>query len=250
LTTKNDFLMAQIALAANRQDLTVAQNNQAVARFNLAVQMRLDPTEPVFVEPSAPPLPALPPLEELIKKARPLRQDVALQEAAVEAARGGLELSKSFRFPTLNLSSNYKITDDYQAPLLSKNWQAVLSLNVPIWDFGKKGADISEKSYSLKAAEQTLREVESLAAQEIQGLYTTIKNQEAARPLLDLQVEQAEEALRLAEEKYRQNLVSQAAVLTAQQSKLAAEKARITAEYDRQINYASLKKAVGGEGAF
>ena len=250
LITKTDFLLAQIAVTTGRKDLTVAQNNQAIARLNLAVQMGLDPTVPVRVENAAVSLPELPPVQGLIQKAYRLRQDIALQQAAVEAARGGLELSRSGRFPTMNLSSSYRIVDDYQAPLLAKSWQAVLSISVPIWDFGGTGADISEKSYSLKSAEQILQEIKNLAAQEIHGLYATIKNQEAARSLLDQQLEQAEEALRAAEEKYRQNLVPQSYVLAAQQAKLTAQTARITAEHDRQINYASLRKAVGGEGTF
>ncbi|MBI3995991.1 MAG: TolC family protein [Nitrospirae bacterium] len=250
LITKNDLLVTQIALTTSRKDLTLALNNQAAARFNLAMQMGLDPMETVRAEASAPLLPELPPIQELIQKAHRLRQDIALQQAAVESARGSLELSKSNRFPVLNLSSSYRIVDDYQAPVLAKSWMAVLSISVPIWDFGLKGADISQKSYSLRAAEETLQEVKSSAAQEIQGLYTAIKNQEAAIPLLDQLLEQADEALKTAEEKYRQNLVPESSVLAARQAKIAAQTARITAEYDRQINFASLRKAVGGEGAF
>ena len=119
-------------------------------------------------------------------------------------------------------------------------------VSLPIFDSGRNKA-------SLKIAEVD-RDI-ALAQYEkaIQGAFRDVADALAARATLGQQVAsqqrlvaQTQDALRLAEARYRQGLDDRLATLDAQRSLYAAEQGLINARLAQQVNRVTLYKVLGG----
>jgi len=246
MITKDDLFSVELLVTQARKDLVVARNTHRLMIHNLAFEMGIDPSETIRLEESFPPAPELPPLEDLIAIAQSRRQEIAVQEFAVRSARDSLDLSRAGRYPTANVSSVYRLSDDFKTPIQAQDWRVIFSVTVPIFDFGETRAKIVQGTHTVRAAEETLAQVKLSVIQEIVQAYSDFQNQKESRAILELQIEQARQALKINKEKFQQQLIPISAILAAQQTLLGSEKALIKADYDAQIQIALLRKAVGG----
>ena len=246
LVSKNDLLLAEVEWASRKEELQAEKNGRVQALRDLTVQMGRDPQQPIEVRQDEryPLLPDLLPIRDMIVYAHRHRAEIAAQEASISVAQANVELARSDRSPKVNFSSSYILLGD-TLPIQSKEWQAVLSLGVPLFDSGYRQTLIAQSSSVLRAQEALLDKIKNNVTLEVQQVYLSIQNLANRRMVLDKQIQQLNEAFKLAEERYRQNMIPFSDLLGAQFNLMQARKAVVQSDYDQHLNYAVLRRAVG-----
>ncbi len=240
----NDLLLAEVELAKAEKDLATAHNNLTLSLANLANSIGYDSTKRLEIAP-IPELPmVIPSVDEMINMAYKRRSEVMMQESEIKKVKAALSLIKSEKLPTVRFTTSYSIIDDYSPPA-SNIWISALRLDMPLVDFGAANKKIAKAEADVVVSEKNLHQIKNDVSREVFQAFISFKNAEIQLPFMKKQVEQAREALRLAEEKFAQNLEPQSAVLDAEAALITAKKALLQAQFDQRMAYASIRKAVG-----
>lgn len=177
------------------------------------------------------------------------RPDVQQAERALQAASANIGAARAAFFPRITLtgsagSASPELGDLFRAG--TGFWSFVPQITLPIFDAGRNRAnlkvaevdrDIAVARYE-KAIQSGFREVADALAER-----ATVGEQVASQQRL---VTQSEDALRLAEARFRQGVDDRLATLDAQRSLYAAQQGLIAARLSQQTNRVTLYKALGG----
>jgi outer membrane protein TolC len=240
----NDLLLAEVEHANAEKDLATAHNNLALSLANLANSIGYDSTKRLEIAPVHELPLVIPRVDEMINMAYKRRPEVMIQESEIKKVKAALSLIKSEKLPTVWFATSYSIIDDYSPPI-SRIWISALRLDMPLIDFGAANKKIAKAEADVVVSEKNLHQIKNDVSREVFQAYISFKNAEIQLPLMKKHVEQAQEALRLTEEKFAQNIVPQSSVLDAQAALTTAKKALLQAQFDQRMAYASIRKAVG-----
>lgn len=240
-----DALQAEVNLANARQGLVRARNGVALAQqslaalLNLSLDTLLEPQEELSITP----IPG--PLEELIQRAMRQRPELAELAARRAVAEASLELVKSGARPNLALQGAYFLSGT-SLESLSANWSVTLALTLNLFDGGLTRARIRE-------AEERLRQLQVAEAQQRQAIelevrqsYLMVQSALAELEASGKAVEQAQEALRIANVRYQAGVSPQLEVISAQAALAQAEANRVQALFNYNLAMAQLERATGG----
>lgn len=177
------------------------------------------------------------------------RPDVQQAERTLQAANANIGAARAAFFPRISLtasagSASTELDGLFRAG--SGLWSFMPQVSLPIFDAGRNQAnlklaevdrDIAVAQYE-GAIQSAFREVADALAQR-----ATLGRQVASQQRL---VAQTQDALRLAEARFRQGLDDRLATLDAQRSLYGAEQGLIAARLAQQVNRVTLYKALGG----
>ncbi|MGD0073191.1 MAG: TolC family protein, partial [Candidatus Binataceae bacterium] len=96
------------------------------------------------------PVPKLPALPEFLHQVMPIHPALRIQQAKVEVARQQVIVDQASRLPTANLHTKFAGAEDLDyfngnsAHRRPTEFQAFLSLAIPLWDFGQRSAATRE----------------------------------------------------------------------------------------------------------
>ncbi|MDR7433977.1 MAG: TolC family protein [Armatimonadota bacterium] len=240
-----DVLQAEVNLANARQGVVRALNSMALARqalaalLNIPLDTLLEPQDELGITPFSVPL------EELINRALRQRPELAELSARRAAAEAALELARSGARPNLALQGAYSLSGT-SLQNLTTNWQVILALTLNLFDGGLTKARIQE-------AEERLRQLQVAESQQRQAIelevrqsYLTLQSAVAELEASGKAVEQALEALRIANVRYQAGVSAQLEVIAAQAALAQAEVNRVQALFNYNLALAQLERAVGG----
>ncbi len=177
------------------------------------------------------------------------RPDIVAAEHQLRARHADIGAARAAFFPRITLtglvgSSSNELSNLFRAG--QGTWSFAPQLTLPIFDGGRNRAGLTLAEVRRDAAvaryegsiQTAFREVaDALAATD------TLRREEAARLVL---VRSSQEALRLAEVRYRGGVDSHLRYLEAQRSAYASQLAYIETSTQRQIALATLFRALGG----
>jgi outer membrane protein TolC len=252
-------LQAEVALYNQLPLLITAQNNLRIAKIILAKTLGLDfqpgrgekpPLEVVGEMPYIPRTIALAAAIEMGKERRPFlkqaRANVLNQLQQVRAttgqwlptvtAQGGGEWVSS---PT-----NSSWHD------ISKGWIAEVQASVPIWDSGEIAGQVIQQRALLFEAKNTYDDDVRQVELEIQQAYSNLQQNRELIQSQEKNVEQAEEALRLAKARLDAGAGTQLDVLNAQVQLLTAQSTRLQALFGYNSSLAEFDRATGAQSTF
>ncbi len=250
---KFDVLQAEVRVANARPPLIRAQNDYVVAIDDLRTSLGavfpdgMSPTNVVLSESWITPPPAAP-LDVAITTAvtnRPEMLDAIMQR---EAAREWVIRASHQRSPRINLFADYTVEHDRYADSGSEQldgWLAGVEATISIWDGGRIRGETAQAQSQLdqtKLREQALRLGIELEVR------TAWNKATEAREILDASeqvINQADEALRLAENRYSAGAITQLDVLSSQLELTQAKLEKITAERNHTIALIELQRATG-----
>ncbi len=240
-----DVLRTQVRLADLRQRLLVEESALQVQRKVLAYLMGEDGPE------------ALPPLEGTLELA-PFQEDTEAGLAralsgrpdleAVRAVRSAQEhrvgAARAARWPALHLRGSF--AERWAIDPLSRPEGADASpslgsiglvLSLPLFDGGRISAQVAEERALLAAAEERVRDTEALVRLQVEEAVLEVRSERGRVEATETSIQQAQETLRIEQEKYRLGKGSITDVLDAQSELLAAETAYYgaLAEYNTAI---------------
>ncbi len=246
-----DVLRAQTQLANNQQSLISARNQVTLSKNAFANSLGVDPGTPVDLAP---------PTEMKEKDPLPLFEDVKLIETALrvrpEARQAEISLTKAAKNIQLNgrglapslaaaLSSSYNPKPAFIGDKTTGSVSLVLS--VPLSDGGAVKAQTEAARSDQRAAQIQWEQYRNGIKAEVQQALIAVRDAHERAQTAWGAVEQAREAYRIAQVRFREGVDTQLSVNDAQTSLIQAETNIVNARYDYLTALARLDRALGKE---
>ena len=254
-----NVLQAEVALYNQLPLLITAQNNLRIAKITLAKTLGLDfqpgrgespPLEVVGEMPYIPRSITLANAIEMGKERRPFlkqaRANVLNQKEQVRAAAGQW-------LPTVTTTGGGEwISSPTNSSFgdISKGWIAQVQGSIPIWDSGAIAGQVIQQRALLFEAKNTYDDDVRQVELEIQQAYSNLQQNRELIQSQEKNVEQAEEALRLAKARLDAGAGVQLDVLNAQVQLLTAQSTRLQALFGYNFSLAEFDRATGAQSTF
>ncbi len=183
-------------------------------------------------------------LTEAMNKAVELRPEIRAAEQRIAASRSGVSAAKSAFGPKVRGEARFGWQDTTFFPN-DKDWLVGLSLDLPLFDgfsrkhkLAKAKAEVSKEEADSARLAQTVR-------QEVWTAYSRLTESFAVVASTDALVRDAQESLRLANERYKVGAGTITDLLDSETALARAEATRVAAQWDYQIARAVLRRSVG-----
>ncbi|HEK85420.1 MAG: TolC family protein [Candidatus Saccharicenans sp.] len=248
MATKFDLLRAEVQLANLQPQLIRAKNSLQVAELALKNLLGLDLNQPVEIKGELAFQDVQPNLDEAIQKALINRPELHQLSYQRQMAGEMFKLARANNLPSVGLGGSL----NYWSNSLSfkkNNWENYytisLVLNIPIFNGFANQAQAAQAQAIARELDYSLRGItESIKLEVRQAI---LNYQQAKEALLSQgkNVEEAQEAVRLAELNFSEGLATTLDVTSAQVALSQARTNYAQALYDCLIALAELEKATG-----
>ena len=254
-----NVLQAEVALYNQLPQLITAQNNYRISKITLAKTLGLDfqprhgenpPLEVIGEMPYNPRTIALVEAIELGKQRRPFlkqaRANVLNQKEQLHAAAGQWlpSITTTGGGEWVSSPTNSSWHD------ISKGWIAAVQGSLPIWDSGAIAGQVLQQRALLSEVKDTYDDDVRQVELEIQTAYSNLQQN---RELIKSQVknvEEAEEAVRLAKARLDAGAGVQLDVLNAQVQLLTAQSTQLQALFGYNSTLAEFDRATGAQSTY
>lgn len=250
--SKSDLLKAQVQIGEAELAFIATDKAAEIARAGLALTLGIDVT--TAIEAVDPPEDSLE--EEItdfdIEAAISSRPDIKAWEESVVAARRSLLASQAGWWPELNLSMSYRrgvgshwLGDLFEDPSENYTRETSVRLSLPIFDGLATKASVDGSRSSLRSYEISLRNARLSAAYEIESARLSAEEGRRSVGVAGQSVLQAEEDLRVSEERFRLRAASMLELIDARVAYSRARAGLVDARFNYEIAKAELKLALG-----
>ncbi|GGH57343.1 outer membrane protein TolC [Filimonas zeae] len=251
ITYKNDVLRIKVQQNENELNLLQARDALTLAQLSLAQITGLDSATGFTISDTITGS-FSPVLNDTVQAGAGLsRPELRILQRNIAAGKIQENLLKADQLPSVNLGVNGVTAFGKQGinPTSSSNfmatWYSMLSVNIPVFDWGKRKQKVKEQQYKIQAQEYQLKEQEELISLEVRQAWLQL-NQSARRVELSAaSLEQAEENLRLSTDRLKAGTIIGKDVLEAQTLWQQAFSDMIDAKVTYKVNEAALRKALG-----
>lgn len=246
----NDLLKVEVELANAQQNLVTVGNALKLARSAFNIRLSRPVNDPVAVEDILVYTPEEGEFETYLGRALENRPEIKSVDVSRLQVDQQIRLAKSRYYPEVALSYDYiKEGDDpgvSGSPFHEANqWRVTAGLTWTLWEWGKTGYAVREKESLKKQLVQTRESLVDSISLEIKRAVLELENAAKNIPTTEKAVEQAEENLRVNEERYKAQVTTITEVLDAQSLLTRARVNYYRALYDHNLARARLERAVG-----
>jgi outer membrane protein len=248
MASKFDLLRSEVQAANLRPQAIRARNSVEVAALGLKTVCGLDLDTPIEVrgELVAPPLDAE--ARDVVAEALAQRPELRQLDYQRSMAGESLKIARGSVLPTLAIGGVYNVWSDalnFRKGTWQNYYTVSLSLSLPLFNGFESRARIGQSKAALRELDWTRKGLSEAIAFEVRQ---AVLNLNQARDTLlsqEKNVEQAREAVRIAELNYAEGLATNLDVSTAQVALSQARTNYSQALYDCVMSQAQLEKAVG-----
>jgi outer membrane protein len=199
------------------------------------------------------------PAAEFVFQPADFAADAALQEALANRVefrqwqhqmtlnRASLALAKTGNKPNVTATFNYEFRNGFMPEMdtIKGNWTALLALTYPLFDGFRVRAQVAAAASGLRAVELRKTDLERTVGMEIDSALIELRTYEAKWPLEGLKITQAEDALRIADERFRGGLLSATELIDAQNAVENARLSRLQIVYNHTLSRYNLLRSCG-----
>ena len=183
---------------------------------------------------------------QALAQAKTNRPELAAARQTYQAAQLNMERGLRAWYPAIDLSSRYYAQDrpasiDYERD----NWLLSVGLSQPLFDGGRRSAQLAQARAGLREAQDHVRAVEDVVSSEIETTLLSLKGVEARVQVARGAEKASEESYALVEEQYRGGSATVTRYLEAEAARSQARVSRITAEIELQRAEFQLARSVG-----
>lgn len=250
LIYKNDVLRVQVQLNEAELNLTKAQDGLTLSNLNLAQLTGLGDTVSFTIKDSV--AGSFTNTDgSLLKEATANRPEIALLRKAIEAQQLQQKMLDADTKPTVGLSftgvgaAGKQGINPTSASNVLGTYYGLASVSIPIFDWGGRKQKIKQQSFKVAAQQTQLEETKQLITLEVQQAYLQLNQSAKSIELASVSLTQAEENLRLSNDRFKAGTITGKDVLEAQTVWEQAYSSMIDAKVGYRINEAILKKALG-----
>lgn len=248
--TEYDLLRARVNVANQRPTLLEAENNVHISLLRLKEVMGADPDAPIDIKGAfaVPDTTLLQSAEaEIALRNRPdvqaSRMTIDLQKQAVNLARGDF-------LPTLSASTTYAYVGNfdrlaYHSADWNPTWTVGLNLSFPIFTGFKTYAKYKQAAVDYSEAQTTYRKTRDSVVIEVREYVMNLRKAMDQIASQQMNVEEAQRALELSENLYKNGKATQLEVLDAELALAVAKNNMTSALYSGAMAEISLRKSLG-----
>jgi outer membrane protein len=249
IVAKNDVLQAEVRLAQAQQDLVKAETSLGLAKAQFNNLLRREVEAPLELAMGGnEKTPFATPLEEAFRESVMRRPEVRAAQVSIDQAKESVKIARSAYFPTVSVAGNYSRLSE--EPLLAgelrnESWSIQALATVTLWDWKKTASRVGESRVKVTQAENTLQQLKESILLEVKQDYLAMVQSERNIEVAAKSIEQAEENLRVTEERYKYQVATQTEVLDAVTLLAQARVNYYNALSDFNAAKATLERAMG-----
>lgn len=246
----NDLLKAEVELANSRQAVVKVENAAALARSSFNRLLARPVNQPVEVEPMWTYVPEGVDFDDAMNRALKQRPEIKLVDIGLQQADQQIRLAKSKYYPEVSFNYDYiKEGDEWDVSGSDihepSRWQATAVASWTFWEWGKTASAVREKESIKKQLHLNRFSIVDGVSLEIRQAALEIDQTEKNIPTTKKAVEQAEENLRVNQERYKAQVTTMTEVLDAQTLLTQARVNYYTALIEHHVAKARLQRAMG-----
>jgi len=248
IVPKNDVLQAEVRLAQARQDLIKAENGLALARSSFNTLLRREINAPLNLVDILEYKPFIFRLEECTDEALQKRHEIRGAELNIGQTKESVKIARSGFFPTINLTGGYnRLSEELglMGDLRSERWTVQALATFTLWEWGKTAYEVGESKVKVTQAEDSKNQLIDGIIFEVKQDYLNLLTAERNIGVAEKAIEQAEENLRMNEERYKYQVATATDVLDAVTLLAQARVNYYSALSDFNIAKARLERAMG-----
>lgn len=248
LIYKNDLLRVQVQVNESELNIIKANDGLTMAKLNLAQITGMKDSNFAVADKSSNDITTE--LLANISEVSENRPEIQMLKKAVEAQEAQGKILEGDRRPTVALSANGIYANGKKINFSDgsndfTSFYGLISVNIPILDWGNKKQKVKEQEFKTEAQKLDLIETKQLIALEIQNNYLLLQQSIQRIELSKKSLQQADENLKLNNDRFKAGTVIGKDVLEAQVLWQQAYSNTIDAKVEYKINEAKYKKAIG-----
>ncbi len=171
------------------------------------------------------------------------RQDLSAAQHAMVAARKGVDVAFAQYYPSVSLNVSGFLYREFFSD--ASKWNAILAANLPIFSAGIIEADVRDAWSRLRQTALNESLVKRNVLHDVQTAYENLSTSEKRIHELEDQVKASGEALKQAQNAFKNSLAINLDVLVAQDQLLNSQLQLTSAQFDRTIFYLDLVRSTG-----
>ena len=183
-------------------------------------------------------------LDEAMRRAQENRPELAAKRKRVEVAKTNLTLQMKGLSPSLSASAGYGFGG--ASPFERGEWNAGLSLSVPITDGGLTKSNIEQSEANLRAAEAELAALSNNITLEVRQAWVALREAKEALFSTEGAVRSVKATLDLAQGRYEAGVGDNLEISDAVEAYASVSANKVLALYNCKAAHINLEKAMGG----
>jgi outer membrane protein TolC len=218
IVPKNDVLQAEVNLANARQSQVTAENNVATAKasFNILLRRDINTSFNVVDILEYKPFPLR--FEESLGEAMRQRPEIRAAQLNIDQAKESVKIARSAYFPNISLSASYlRMSDqvDLRDGILAQRWAIGPLATFTLWNWGNTAFKVGQNKVKVVQAEDSKTQLVESITLEVKDDYLNMLVAEKNIKVVETAIAQAEENLRMTEERYKYQVATQTDVIIA-----------------------------------
>jgi outer membrane protein len=240
-----DVSFANVDLAQAQLLLVQAQNDVQASYAELSAALGF--ADQKIYQLAEQPTPPAPPtdLSALITEAMRNRPEIISQQLDVGSAQSYATAERDLWFPTLSAVGTAGLTPYRVAALAPRYAAAGFNLNIPIFNGRQFNALHAEANAEANARQQFLRDLQNVVVRDVRKAWLNANSGYQRLALTQQLLDEANQALDLAQQRYRLGLSSIIELSQAQLNATQAQISQASAKYDYAAQLSALNYQVG-----
>ncbi len=240
-----DVSFANVDLAQAQLLLIQAQNGVDASYADLSAALGYsDEKTFTLTEEPVPPAPS-PNVSDLISQALQNRPELISRRLDVRSAQSYATAERDLWFPTISTAGAAGLTPYRESPLGSRYAAAGFNVNIPLFNGHEFGALRAEANAQAQAQQQYLRDLQDSIVRDVRKAWLESNAAFQRLSVTDQLLNQAMQALDLAQQRYKLGLSSIIELSQAQLNMTQAEITQASAKYDYEAAISTLNYEIG-----
>jgi len=236
---------SQLQTLAQQQQIITLRNDLSKQKINLARLIGVPPNADYRLSDSFPFMAApVQSVNDAVTRAEQQRADLKAAESQVEAASRALAAARAERLPSASVSGYYEVIGTTPAESHGA-FSVVGTLNVPIWQGGKTGADIAQAEAVLAQRQAELDDTRGQIEAEIREVYLDLEAASGQVEIARKNIQVAQETLEMARARMEAGVINTVEVVQAQQTVSSAQLDLINSVFAHNLAKLSLARELG-----
>ncbi len=240
-----DVSFANVNLEEAKLLLVQAQNDEQAGFAALSAALGYSNQQTFELEDVQLPTAAIPPLTDLVNQAFSNRPEIQSQRLNTESSQKFAKAERDLWFPTISALATAGVTPVHQAALGDNYAAGGVNVDIPIFNGHLFSARRAQAEFKARAEEETLRDLQDRVARDVRVAWLNAKTAFQRLDLTQQLLLEANQALDLAQERYKLGLSSIVELSQAQLNQTQAQIEQTSAKYDYAYSLANLNFQVG-----
>jgi outer membrane protein TolC len=243
-----DVNRSHVEVLTDQQRLATLENDLAKQKIILARITGLPPNPDYQLSDDIPYAPAQSlTLEDAVKQALAERADLKAAEAQVKAGERALAAARAERYPSASAGADYGGIG--MPSSLRGTYTVSVTLNVPIWNGGRTGADIGQAEAVLAQRRAELEDTRSQIESDVRNAFLDLQAAASQVEVSQQNIALQEETLRQTRTRFEAGVSENVEVVQSQESVAGANLDYINSVFAYNLAKLSLARALGDAAA-